>query len=243
MDSSIQDHHGHTDDVLHKTIDLSSLAPIFVLPLRLSSDQLIKTEDTLTANGAPLTYDVSEARIFIGRLEQKRRALFELRSFNIQAEEVVPLDDPSIDALVNEQPPRKRQRRDDSFEKVVISLDDSTTESEPEQESESRSAQVTSTVQPTVSAKTTVSLLVPEDELLVIGLSWLEDSLSSGTVKLLEKYTIFRGRRSGIKALSTDRRGKLMTSTSLTAPSTVQSSILARARSELGPERGQTSAT
>lgn len=61
---------------------------MFVLPTRLSLDDLHTLEDELGRFEATLTYDVSEARIFLGTISQRKRAALELRVRGVWTEDV-----------------------------------------------------------------------------------------------------------------------------------------------------------
>ncbi|KAL2872583.1 high-affinity nickel-transport protein-domain-containing protein [Aspergillus lucknowensis] len=83
---------------------LSSCPPIFILPTHLSLEALDRAEETLVKHGARLTYDVTEAALFLGKIGQKKRAALELRSRGLWTDEV-DLDKPSFP-----EPPVKRRR-------------------------------------------------------------------------------------------------------------------------------------
>ena len=55
------------------------LPPIYVLSSQLSSQEQREAEDALTKGGAPLTYDIHEARVIISSLSKSRRARLELQ--------------------------------------------------------------------------------------------------------------------------------------------------------------------
>lgn len=105
-------------DTAGKEPNLSVLPPIFVFPTRLSIDELHETEDVLLDRHAPLTYDATEARLFIGRVGTKRRAELELRTRGVWTEE---LDEdsskrdvhelPTGDGELDETPPRKKKKK------------------------------------------------------------------------------------------------------------------------------------
>ncbi|KAI9927665.1 hypothetical protein AWENTII_006506 [Aspergillus wentii] len=80
----------------------SSCPPIFVLSTHLSLEELHAVEDSLVKRGACLTYDVSEARLVLGRIGQKKRAALELRSRGVWTEEAALPSSP--------EPPSKRRR-------------------------------------------------------------------------------------------------------------------------------------
>jgi DNA polymerase IV len=109
--------------------------PIFVFPTHLALDELNVVEDSLARHGAPLTYDISEARLVLGRVRQKKRAALELRSRGLWTEEVPRTDAPA-------EPPTKRRRVDNMksatpniVDSIVVDL---STESEDEPGERSR---------------------------------------------------------------------------------------------------------
>ncbi|KAI9751415.1 MAG: hypothetical protein M4579_006080 [Chaenotheca gracillima] len=61
-------------------LDLSSLPPTYVFPVRLPMTELHDLEEKLVQSGLALTYDVREAKLFLGKVGTKRRAELELRS-------------------------------------------------------------------------------------------------------------------------------------------------------------------
>ncbi|KAH0843723.1 putative terminal deoxynucleotidyl transferase [Fonsecaea pedrosoi] len=68
-------------------LSLASSPPIFILPTHLKPEELHDTEDLVVQAGGKLTYDTKEARIFIGRVAQKKRAAFDLRARGVWTEE------------------------------------------------------------------------------------------------------------------------------------------------------------
>ena len=54
-------------------ISLEKLPPIYILSFQLDTNELHELEEEVLGLGANLTYDVEEARIFLGRLAQKKR--------------------------------------------------------------------------------------------------------------------------------------------------------------------------
>lgn len=75
------------DAAQNERMKLDSMEPILVLNTHMTSDELHTIEDTLIEYDAPLTFDTSEAVIFIGKIQQKRRAAMELRTRNVFTEE------------------------------------------------------------------------------------------------------------------------------------------------------------
>lgn len=93
-------------------LDFSSLPPIFVLSTHLELDALHQIEDDLVTRGGRLTYDISEARLVLGRISQKKRAALELRSRGVWTEEVSGSGSVSAPLRTSPEPPVKRRRVD-----------------------------------------------------------------------------------------------------------------------------------
>jgi len=96
-------------------LDLSVFPPIFVLPTHIALDDLHKLEDELVEYGAILTYDVTEAKIFLGNVASKKRVEFDLRTRGLWTKEAMTTAPVSskrpLERSVTELP-TKRMRRD-----------------------------------------------------------------------------------------------------------------------------------
>ncbi|BAE65259.1 unnamed protein product [Aspergillus oryzae RIB40] len=77
--SSLHDGHGPS---------FSSCPAIFVLPTHLGLETLHQVEESLVSRDASLTYDISEARLILGKIGQKKRAALELRSRGVWTEDL-----------------------------------------------------------------------------------------------------------------------------------------------------------
>lgn len=137
-------------------LDLSILPPVFLLPTHLSLAELHEIEEQLTAGGAPLTYDITEAKLVLGAISTEKRATFELKSRKVWAEavskEVVKktLDLSEVDS--DRTPPRKKRRLEEQVATRsppgVIAVHESSTESETEDETEAETEAPTSPAGP-----------------------------------------------------------------------------------------------
>ena len=67
-------------------LDLSELPPVFVLTANISTTELHEIEDELNNGGAPLTYDIKEARLVLGNITKARRAKLELQWGGVRTE-------------------------------------------------------------------------------------------------------------------------------------------------------------
>ncbi|KAI9845223.1 MAG: hypothetical protein M1837_004978 [Sclerophora amabilis] len=185
-------------------LDLSTLPPTYLLTVRLPISELHEWEDRLVKYGLPLTYAISEAELFLGRVGTKRRAEFELRCRNLWTKEDPAQPGPSDpggghddDSQIS---PRKRQKTDLSIQKPgiatrPIAIDDSSTESEVESAPDTtlttnpNSTPVKNRLPSTSDMKNTVS------SVKVIKLDWLEDSITSGKLLSLTDYIVYEGHR------------------------------------------------
>ncbi|MCJ1399109.1 hypothetical protein MMC11_002311 [Xylographa trunciseda] len=68
-------------------LNLSHLPEVYVLPVHLSFDEVHKLEDQLAEAGAPVTYDISGAKLILGALTTIKRAKFELHSRGLRVQD------------------------------------------------------------------------------------------------------------------------------------------------------------
>ncbi|KAL1796319.1 hypothetical protein ACET3X_004859 [Alternaria dauci] len=72
-----------------QALDLSRLPPIAIFTAHLKDDEVKTLQATLRQYDAPLTTDISRAKVFIGKVGTKKRAEFELRSRKLVVQEIV----------------------------------------------------------------------------------------------------------------------------------------------------------
>ncbi|KAK2871893.1 hypothetical protein FQN49_002717 [Arthroderma sp. PD_2] len=96
-----------------ETIDLKSCPSIYVLPTHISLEELHAIEEILSRCGAPLTYDITEARLAIGKVSHKKRAALELRSKGLWTED-------AILSMEVPEPPHKRPRLEDNNNDIIV---------------------------------------------------------------------------------------------------------------------------
>ncbi|MCJ1305474.1 hypothetical protein MMC08_008288 [Hypocenomyce scalaris] len=202
-------------------LDLSVLPAVFVLPTHLSLTELHEVEEQLSGRGAPLTYDISEAKLVIGAISTERRATFELKCRKVWTE-AISKEVAKEDVRLNEDgndgtPTRKRRRLNDdvgsSSPPAAIAVCGSSTESETEDETEGATLPAGPMSQLTISqASTTATALSSDpmepleetpppfglesslDVVKVVKLEWLNALLAAGHIQPLEPYTIYQGR-------------------------------------------------
>ncbi|EON64506.1 hypothetical protein W97_03739 [Coniosporium apollinis CBS 100218] len=191
-------------------LDLSILPPMFVLPTHLAEEDLHELEDKLVEQGAQLTYDITEAKIVIGKVGTKRRAEMELRCRRLWTEEMAPVKDPPRRGMEGVEPPRKRQRVENVTEAIkpdqeAIVIDDSTTEDEtesvvrraPEPTEKKRSLPRTPSLEiPSTpdSKDVPVNAADFQDVVKVVKLEWLDDSSEAGRLLPFDNYVVYQGR-------------------------------------------------
>ncbi|KAI9706759.1 MAG: hypothetical protein M1820_004729 [Bogoriella megaspora] len=129
-----------------QTLDFSGFPPIYVLQTHLDEDELDDIYDKLEEFGAPQTYDMTEAKLVLGRVTTKRRAMFELRCRKLWTEQIDSLGVKGFSPEKSQEvtvPISKRRKVDPPESKpgdtnAIITIDDSSTESEVEEYARAR---------------------------------------------------------------------------------------------------------
>ncbi len=219
-------------------MSLNSLPPIYILPTHLTSEEFHEIEDEVMELGAPITYDANEAKIFLGKIERKSRAAFDLRARGVWTEENV---------IKTESTPRKRRRTSNSF---VSSLAEPVIISDAESEAGDHHVKDTSRDKfiPTTTSTAGDEFLLPDlmNRVLVVKLAWLDESLYRRRLLPIEPFVVYDarpipkpdGENTPTSSPSLDRSHKLNTSPrsdKLSSPSQQEkhyTTILARAKAE-----------
>jgi DNA polymerase IV len=190
-----------------------ALPPTYLLQTHLSLEALHELEDQIPT----LTYDITEAKLVIGKVTTKQRALFELRSRKLWTEEILPqgtkIEEGGAGRIGDiKGPPPKRRKIEDTKGKNVISLD-SETESDVEtngaRAASHQSQQSTQSLGP---APDMSSPLLPgspsstassidrapdiewDDTIKVVKLAWFMESLAAGHLLPFGNYLVYEGR-------------------------------------------------
>ncbi|OQO13591.1 hypothetical protein B0A48_01820 [Cryoendolithus antarcticus] len=188
-----------------KTLDLSTLPPIFVSASHFAVDDRHALEDDLLEAGAALTFDIYEAGIVLSKATRKARVQYDFRAQGLWTEEVAVRRDSSTDddgvMVVPKLPtPSPTQRREVS---EVIVLEDSSTASEggearrkkrrlvhlPVRKTLLRDGKAKMAPQPAPTDLFTMPLIK------VIKVEWFNASKQAGSALPLEDFMIFQGRK------------------------------------------------
>jgi DNA polymerase IV len=196
-----------------------ALPSTYLLSAHLSLEALHDLEDRIPT----ITYDIAEAKLVLGKVTTKQRALFELRCRKLWTEEVLPEKSEVGDiGLCGEKtastPARKRRKTDDTkvvevsevnlrtkYETETDDLAESpiirlSQESRQSQDRSSPPAPVMSSplsTEPFVPAVTsTQPQLAVEwgDTIKVVKLDWFTDCLAAGHLLPLGSYLVYEGR-------------------------------------------------
>lgn len=183
--------HDPVEETADETI-FSDLPSIFILNTHLSQEELDDVETYLVEHGGNITYNASEATIFLGKILQKKRAALELRRCDVWTDEVTAVRkaESSLSNVTSEPPQKRRKHRQVGLEVDTVTENiDLTTDSEREQEG------VKTDVSPIESA------ILPENEskdtVAVLRLEWLERSVAAGKPLPRDTFVIYRGRKIG----------------------------------------------
>ena len=170
-------------------LDLTTSPPIFVLPTHLQPEELHETEDLIYQSGGRITYDAKEARVFIGRVAQKKRAAFDLRAKGVWTEEaalpgvVVRLNGKDGDRVGEEGPARKKVKLSGSDDVGTSSRQrqaSSSTASPPPDEFCHNEKPASRPFWPDAS-----------NHILVLKLAWLDACLTAGSLVPYQPYLVY----------------------------------------------------
>jgi DNA polymerase IV len=183
--------------------------PILVLPTRLDLEELHSTEEELVRHAATLTYDISEARIVVGTILQRKRAALELRARGVWTEEVLidkqheqQEQQPAETREGGEEPPAKKRRVElrpsDKKEKSQDAADLGTeSESDDLEKRPSRPAANTKPIydrQGGFPKEKESHSIVPDDHVKVLKLEWVTQSIKAGNALPLDAFTVYHGK-------------------------------------------------
>ena len=183
-------------------LKLDNIAPSFILPVHMTDDEFHDIEDALINAEAPITYDINEARLFLSKVTQKRRAVLELRTRGVHTEECTFIEKhSSCDAqeqVAKSPRPRigeKRSWQSSQTQEPKAAIDltiDSTTESESELPSKPKPGLIARSSQKThVVEKCAANM----DSIRVVRTSWLFESLDTAKLLPFGPFLVYEGRR------------------------------------------------
>lgn len=237
-------------ELQQKTINLKHLPPLYVLPLHMDMEELHSLEDQLLACDAPLTYDVKEAQLFIGKVTQKRRAVLELRAKGVVAEELTDLtstfDVVRPDPVLSNDGPAVKKRRLGQISARQVTVVDAESETESDNDSfhssKRKRKRSDSSIDGPASPAEHVSVVVDPAIVQVIKLSWFNDSLKAGKLLSLQGYLVYAGRRmtgektSFARPIAPASKSQELLNTKAAVPPTISTAaaILSRARADAG---------
>ncbi|KAJ5669039.1 hypothetical protein N7462_010109 [Penicillium macrosclerotiorum] len=165
------------------------LPPLFILPTHLALEKLHDIENRFIDHGGKLTYDISEAKVILGNIAQKKRAVLELRSRGIWTEEIpmIPALE-SVDSQGSNERPLKRRKTeavqstiDEEIE--VVGLKNQS----PQEEGikENRSEPATSFFQDSEDSNV----------ITLLKLEWLDNSIAAGKPLSHASFVVYSGQK------------------------------------------------
>ena len=216
MDNGISSTHSGHNDTVHSTasIDLSHLAPVYVLATHLSIDEQHEAEDYLSTSGAPLTYDIKEANIILGNISRARRAKSELQWKGVLVEDLESDRKGRLLGSSDEIPARKKRKlanggKAASHAAIDVSRLDSSTDSDTGDDDEADTKPMSQLSLSRMSSQSDRSSLddgtLESDSLecstdyftgkvRVVTLDWLYASLKLGRALSFRSYIIYEGK-------------------------------------------------
>ncbi|CAI6337328.1 unnamed protein product [Periconia digitata] len=187
----------HTNE---SRLDLSSIPPVSILSAHFEDDEIDDIKTTLRRCGATLTTDVSDAKLFIGKVGTTRRAEFELRSRKFKVEAA---PEPSHDSRPdsNEEPPNKKRKLSSSGSSrapIVMDNDSGSTieggQIAPPSVPGYRSPSTASPPNENLSTSYSKEPSIHDDLVWVLKVDWLDACLAAGHLVALGEHVVYRGR-------------------------------------------------
>ncbi|KAK8201942.1 hypothetical protein M8818_005467 [Zalaria obscura] len=192
-------------------LDLSALPPIFVSNTHLDTEDLHELEDNLVEAGATLTWDITEAKIVLSRVERKRRAQFDLQRAGLWTEEITVEegDATKINDEASAESAAKRRRvnleaKAGKDEEKAIVIDGSDTESEAETDSRekpkpiakqsSSSIEDGGPVKPPSPQPKPIEALFTGKTVRVIRIDWFEECVKAKKLLPFEQWLVYHGK-------------------------------------------------
>ncbi|KAI0515365.1 hypothetical protein F5B22DRAFT_646640 [Xylaria bambusicola] len=179
---------------------------IFLLPTHFGADELPEIESRIPT----LTYDINEARVVLGKITKRPRAILELRSRKLLTDEVKPtLPDQTMgnmssrDAMktISNEPqrPAKRRKLSPSPQRIPASGDSTASGTEGSSGEEAKNGHTDdvtiSSGGKTSQGNTRIAWEVDDSIVQVVRLAWFTDSLAKDTVLPVEDYLVYMGRK------------------------------------------------
>jgi DNA polymerase IV len=193
-----------TSTISQLALDLSRLPPIAIFTAHLKDEEERTLKETLRQYDAPLTTDVSRAKVFIGKVGTKRRAEFELRSRKLVVEEAVTPKRPASPVRVPSHPNKRRKVGGMSTRSAPANNGDSTTGDEAVEDSETEDEMLNGKHYTPLSSpsRSETVMLTPsifentskDDIIWVVKFNWVEACVTAGHLLPLGDNLVYKGK-------------------------------------------------
>ncbi|USP77658.1 uncharacterized protein yc1106_04932 [Curvularia clavata] len=200
MSLSGSDDHGRT--VPASNLSFSKLPPIAILNAHMHEDEEGSFKDTLHRYDAPLTTDVSRAKIFLGKVGTKKRAEFELRQRKLVVEEFAAPKRSASPVTTGTRPGKKQRVTGSAHGTIPANQQDSLTKedvehsSDTEDETQEERLSIPSSVSHADNEAQFLSIFENDptsDNIWVIKLNWIEDCVIAGHLVPLGDNLVYQG--------------------------------------------------
>ena len=219
-DSTVGKEHDALKPSSKSNLRLEWLPPVFVLALHLSTEELHRAEDELSCHGAPLTYDITEARLVLGNTAKGRRAKLELQWAHVMIDES---DSPKSESLLKATvegdrnvPATKRRKLNKNLESRMLTAETNSSTGSRAAESETENDDDTSSKhlsQLSISQVKKGSVVATSDSeasetlssspfdidsfdgrVKVVKLDWFYESLAKGKPQPFEHFIVYEAK-------------------------------------------------
>jgi DNA polymerase IV len=182
-------------------LDLSSIPPIAVLSAHLKDDEVKILKDTLQQYDAPLTGDISRAKVFIGKVGTRRRAEFELKSRKFTVADVPPVKRPASTENATQTSRKRGKLSEQTDTRSMTGLGSSTAEMEgaEDTETEDEAPLGEQRIRSPLSSPAAHKYKTPtfendstNDIVWIIKVDWLEACITAGDLVPLGDNLVYR---------------------------------------------------
>ena len=169
------------------SLDLSFLPPVFVLDSHISPDQLHALEENLIQSGAILTYDVKEAKLFVGNIKTARRAKLELQWKGVHVVETGHV------IIEDEVTPKRRKLKHASDGRASSTSGQASSEIHGDHLEETGSQSISQLSIEKQGKWKPLGLDLPENQVVFARLEWLQECLKSKQCLALSGFVVLCG--------------------------------------------------
>lgn len=171
-----------------ETLDLGFLPPIYVLDSHIPTAELHDIEDQLVRLNAILTYDVKEAKLFLGNIVTSRRAKLELRWKGVYVEEFQDV------SLAEDIDAKRRKLQHGPHDVESVAHPNTSVDDRPDRVDDNGPPSISERQVKERKGHSSQTLELNDDQIVFARLDWLRRCLESNECQAFRPYIVLSGR-------------------------------------------------